>query len=115
MTLWNEAHQPPLSMGFFRQECWSGLPCPPPGDLSNAGIKPTSLISPALAGRFFTSSATWETTNLRWLMVRELGEVGGGSDVSHGTDGHSCGLTEISSREQLEGILPVFLVRSQSY
>ena len=48
-------------------------------------------------------------------MVRELGEVGGGSDVSHGTDGPSCGLTEISSREQLEGLLPVFLVRSQSY
>ena len=43
------------------------------------------------------------------------GGVGGGSDVSHGTEGHSCGLTEISSREQLEGLLPVFLVRSESY
>ena len=47
-----------LSMGFSRQEHWSGLPCPPPGDLPDPGIKPTSLMPPALAGRFFTTSAT---------------------------------------------------------
>ena len=41
-TLWTVAHQAPLSMGFFRQEYWSGLPCPPPGDLPNPGIKPAS-------------------------------------------------------------------------
>ena len=58
--LWTAAHQAPLSMGFSRQEYWSGLPCFPPGDLPNPGIKPTSLMSPALAGRFFTTSATWE-------------------------------------------------------
>ena len=46
--------------GFSRQEFWSGLPCPPPGDLPNPGIKPTSLVSSALAGGFFTPSATWE-------------------------------------------------------
>ena len=45
-----------------RQEYWSELPCPPPGDLPNPGIKPVSLVSPALAGRFFTISATWEAT-----------------------------------------------------
>ena len=50
-TPWTVAHQALLSMGFSRQEYWSGLPCPPPGDLSIPGIKPTSL---ALAGRFFT-------------------------------------------------------------
>ena len=49
-TLWTIAHQAPLSMGFSRQEYWSGLPCPPPGDLPNPGIEPTSLMSPALAG-----------------------------------------------------------------
>ena len=38
----------------------SGLPCPPPGDLPNRGIEPTSLMSPALAGGFFTASTTWE-------------------------------------------------------
>ena len=42
-TLWTAAHQAPLSMGFSRQEYWSGLPCPPPGDLPDPGIKPLSL------------------------------------------------------------------------
>ena len=51
------AHQAPLSMGFSRQEHWSGLPFPSPGGLPDPGIKPGS---PALAGRFFTPSATWE-------------------------------------------------------
>ena len=50
-------------MGFSRQEYWSGLPCPPPRDRHNPGIEPLSLVSPALAGRFFTTSATWETQN----------------------------------------------------
>ena len=50
----------PLSMGFSRQESWSGLLCPPPGDLPDPGIKPASLMSSALAGRFFTTSVTWE-------------------------------------------------------
>jgi len=47
-------------MGFSRQEYWCGLPFPTPWDLSNPGIKPASLLSPALAGGFFTSSTTWE-------------------------------------------------------
>ena len=59
-TLWTAAHQAPLSMGFSRQEYWSGLPCPPLGDLPNPRIEPASPMSPALAGRFFTTSATWE-------------------------------------------------------
>ena len=54
------AHQAPLSMGFSRQEYWSGLPGPFPGDLPDPGIEPTSLVSPALAGGFFTTSTTWE-------------------------------------------------------
>ena len=52
--------QIPLSMGFSRQEYWSGLPHPPPGDLSDTGIKFMSLTSPALVGGFFTTSATLE-------------------------------------------------------
>ena len=48
VTLWTAAHQAPLSMGFSRQEYWSGLPCPPPWDLPDPGIEPTSLVSPAL-------------------------------------------------------------------
>ena len=50
----------PLSMEFSRQEHWSGLPCPPPGDLPNPEIKLMFLMSPALASRFFTTSTTWE-------------------------------------------------------
>ena len=57
-TLRTVAHQAHLSMGFSRQEYWSGLPCPPPGGLSDTGIEPVSLMSPALAGRFFTTRAT---------------------------------------------------------
>ena len=47
-------------MGFSRQEYWSGLPCPPPEDLLDPEIKGMSLTSPALAGGFFTTGATWE-------------------------------------------------------
>ena len=46
-TLWIVAHQAPLSMGFFRQESWNGLPYPPPEDLLHGGIKPVSPVSPA--------------------------------------------------------------------
>ena len=60
VTLWTTARQAPLPTGFSRQEYWSGLQCPPPGDLPQSSIKPTSLISPALAGGFFTTSTTWE-------------------------------------------------------
>ena len=59
-TPWTAALQVPLSMGFSRQEHWSMLPFPSPGDLSNPGIEPTSFMYPALAGRFFTTSTTWE-------------------------------------------------------
>ena len=55
-TLWTIAHQAPLCMGFSRQEHWSGLSCPPQRHLPHLGIKPTSLKSPAFAGRFFTTS-----------------------------------------------------------
>ena len=53
-------HQAPLSMGFSRQEYWSGLPFPPPGDPPDPGIKPGFLMSSALAGWFFITSDTWE-------------------------------------------------------
>ena len=55
VTPWAVTHQAPLSMGFSRQEYWSGLPCPPPGDLPNPGIEPASFMSPTLAGGFFTT------------------------------------------------------------
>ena len=51
-------------MAFSRQEHWSGLPRPPPGDLPDPGIEPESLTSPTLAGRLFTTSAAWEVPGL---------------------------------------------------
>ena len=60
VTPWTVAHQAPLSIGFSRQKCWSELPCPPPGDLPNPGTEPVSFMSPALAGEFFTTNATWK-------------------------------------------------------
>ena len=55
VTPWTVAHQAPLSMGFSRQKYWSRLPFPPPGVLPDPGIEAASLVSPALAGRFFTT------------------------------------------------------------
>ena len=63
-TLWTTARQAPLSMGFFRQEYWSELPCPPRGDCPNPGIEASSLASPELASGFFITSAMWEYPQL---------------------------------------------------
>ena len=81
-TLWTVVCQAPLSMGFSRQEYWSGLPFPPPRDLPDPGIyylpsllrltqvyyglsnRPKSIMTPALADRFFTTSATGEAQDL---------------------------------------------------
>ena len=60
VTLWTVTLQASLSMGFSRQEYWNGLPFPSPGHLPHPGMQPVSLTSPALAGGFLTSSASWE-------------------------------------------------------
>ena len=65
-TLWIVVHQALLSVGFSRQEYWSGLPCPPPRDLLNPGIEPKSLMSPALAAEFFATSTTWEAQHVTY-------------------------------------------------
>ena len=58
VILWTVAYQTPLSMGFSRKEYWHGLLFPTPGDLPNPGIDLESLMSPTLAGGFFTARAT---------------------------------------------------------
>ena len=68
-TLWTAARQAPLSMRFSRQEYWSVLPYPPPGDLLDPGIKLASLVSPAWAGGFFTTSANWEAYYCCYLNI----------------------------------------------
>ena len=66
------AHQSPLSIGFSRQEYWSGLPCSPLGHLSSPEIKPKSPVSPALAGGFFTTRATWEAQHEFMLGINSV-------------------------------------------
>ena len=61
VILWTVAYQAPLSMAFPWQEYWSALPFPSPRDLLNPGIKPTSLMSLALAGGFFTTSSIFQS------------------------------------------------------
>ena len=60
VSLWTVPGWAPLTVEFSRQEYWIGLPLPIPGDLPDPGIEPSSLASPALVGRFFTTTATWE-------------------------------------------------------
>ena len=64
VTPWAVAHQAPPSMGFPRQEYWSGFPFPPPGHLPNPGVEPMSPGALALAGRFFTTEPPGEPTHL---------------------------------------------------
>ena len=66
---WTVACQSLLSMEFSRQEYWSWLPYPPPGDLSHPGIELVSLVSSALAGRFFITSATWGALSQIYFLV----------------------------------------------
>ena len=69
VTLWTVAWQALLSLGFSRHECWSELLCPPPGNLPHPGREPISLMSPALAGGFFTTRATWQASfNLNYSL-----------------------------------------------
>ena len=70
-TPWTVAHQAPLSMGFPRQEYWTGLSFPSSGHLPNPGVKSGSLGSVALASRFFLTSATWETPAYSWVWLSD--------------------------------------------
>ena len=81
-TPWTVACQAPLSLGFSRLEYWSGLSCPPPGDLPDPGIEPKSLTSHELARGFFTTSTSWEAPSddisndnyiVTWKRVAEEG------------------------------------------
>ena len=104
---WTAAYEAPLSMEFSRQEYWSALPFPTPGDLPDPGIEPESLTSLALAGGFFTTSITWEA---RWLSsYRSLVNICASSPLfSQGPGSSSLSLFWIRF---LEGcLLPLHLV-----
>ena len=70
LTLYNPMDfslKAPLSMGILQARHWSGLPYPTPGDLPDPGIEPAFLMSPVLAGRFLTTSITWEALKMKVL------------------------------------------------
>ena len=69
--------------GFSRQEYWSGLPCPPTGCLPHPGVEPMSLMSPALAGGFLTTRATWKALLRIFLMVSANWDLAGVDCISH--------------------------------
>ena len=79
VTPWTVACQASLSMGFSRQEYWSGLPRSPPGDLPDQGIEPVSLMTSISAGGLFTTSATWEASLSGMSEPSVLLDVGGPS------------------------------------
>ena len=76
VTLWTVAHQAPLSVGFSKQEFWSGVPFPTPGSLPDPGIESTNLASPALTSGLFTISATWkaDVTYTYNLKIKQISE-----------------------------------------
>ena len=96
---WIVAWQAPLSMGFPRQDYWSKLPFPPSGDLPDPGIKLESLISPAMVGRFFTTSATWDPNGRLFSHKKEWG-----IDTSYNADEcwtHDATCRETVTKEQI--------------
>ena len=99
MTLWTEAHQFPLPMGILQARILEGaaigVPFPPPGDLPDPGTEPVSLMSPALAGGFFTTSSTWEALHfnliihLRDFQTKSHSEVLGTKDSTYEFEGNT--------------------------
>ena len=81
VTPWTLSRQAPLSTGSSTQECWSGLPFPPPGDLPHPGIEPMSLGSLALAGRFLTTLPPGKSPWKKQFLV---------NDKAWGSFSHSC-------------------------
>ena len=114
VTLQTVAHKASLSMGFSRQEYWSGLPCPPPGDLPDPGIEPGSLMSPAFACGFFTTSASWEAPRSREGLENDCGEEKGREAESH-QPGPPCCIhsASILSFTQMKKLSSPTLLRQQ--
>ena len=86
-TSWTVALQAPLSIGFSRQEYWSGLPFPTPGHLPDPGIEPSSLVSPVLAGGFFTTEPPRSDSILGLCWASPGGSVGKESICKAGDSG----------------------------
>ena len=92
-TPWTIPHQTPLSMGFSRQEYWSGLPFPPPGDLPNPGIEPVSHVSPALQADSLPDEPLWKP-----LLVNVKPGLGENDAGGRGRNGQDHGYSRRSSK-----------------
>ena len=84
MTPWTIAHQASLTMGLSRKEYWGGLPLLSSEDFLNPGVKPESLVSPELAGRFFTAPLGKPATYLMWGILGSLLPPSVSSSAKHG-------------------------------
>ena len=91
-ALWPVALQAPLSVGFSRQEYWTGLPCPLPGDLSDPGIDPASLMYLALVRGFFTTSTSWEAL-IVGLLRNNCNQDAGAQYADGGSNTPNCAVT----------------------
>ena len=98
-TPWTVTRQAPLSIEFPRQEHWSGLTFPSLRDLPDAGIEPASLVSPALAGRFFTTRTTWEAHVLQPKMPYHTAETSCASTTTWRSQMNEC----LKRRRQCKG------------
>ena len=98
-TPWTVIRQAPLSIEFPRQEHWSGLTFPSPRDLHDAGVKPASLVSPAVAGRFFTPGTTWEAHVLQPKMPHHTAETSCASTTTWHSQMNEC----LKRRRQCKG------------
>ena len=103
VTLWTVACQAPLSMGFSRQEYWSGLPFPPQGYLHDPEIKLASIMFPALVGKFFTTSTTWEPPKKIYIYIY-VGFPGGSAMKNQLANAGDMGSIPGSRRSPGEGI-----------
>ena len=117
VTPWTLAHQIPLSMGFPREEYWSGLPFPPPRGLFNPGVEPTSLASPVLAGRFVATSATIKANVNSWRIYHACAHVRHMGAEGHDTRAWSGGAQHHLGRQAGELIITinVLRIRAQVY
>ena len=112
VTLWIIARQASLFVGFSRWEYWSGLPCSPPGELPDPGIKPVSVTSPVLSGMYFTTSVAWEAhvcisiyINLKYFLEYScfLGFLGGSVVKKPSANAGDMGSVPGSGRSPGEG------------
>ena len=109
------AHQAPLSMEFSRQEYWSELLFPPAGDLPDPGIEPVSLMSPALASGFFTTSATWEAHNKLIYQILQIIRYIRKRSVSWSSEGRTPTRLKLRSPDTQFGVLSIHRFSRPSY